>query len=135
MRRQVDGGDDAETLGRVLYEMNRHSGDATAAGLDSDAVKADGERLRSRTELVRRHVNRHLAHADRRPPAELATLKDVHDAIDLLGETFQRTYGALTGEHWELEAVIQYDWQEVFTMPWLVRPKWIPTGQADPAGR
>jgi len=123
VRRQVDAGDDAETLGRVLHEMCKHPHDATAAGLDIEAVRADAERLKSGTENVRAHVDRLLAHSDRRPLAKLATFKDVHDAIDVVGETYQRTGTALTGELWELETVLDYDWQGVFTVPWLVRPK------------
>jgi hypothetical protein len=59
-----------------------------------------------------------------RNPAELPTLKDVHNAVGLVLNTFQRTYSTLTGEHWALELVaIQYDWQAVFLQPWLVRPE------------
>lgn len=85
VRRQVDWKDArVESLGRVLHEMIEHPDEATAAGLDVDVVKADAERLYIETATVRAYVDQMLAHSDRRHPAELPTLKHVHDAIDLV---------------------------------------------------
>jgi hypothetical protein len=49
VRRQVDSGKDAASLGRVLHEIQEHPGEATAAGLDIARVTEDAARIRSET--------------------------------------------------------------------------------------
>jgi ribosome-interacting GTPase 1 len=99
VRRQVDWKDTrVESLGRVLHEMIKHPDEATAAGFAVADIEADAQRLWVDTATVRAYVDQMLAHSDQRHPAELPTLKHVHDAIDLILDTFQRTYAKLTGQ-------------------------------------
>jgi hypothetical protein len=51
------------------------------------------------------------------------TLEDVHRAVDVIGELFQRYYTLFTAASMiELVPVIQHDWRAVFRQPWM-RPQ------------
>jgi hypothetical protein len=61
-------------------------------------------------------------HSDRRPiPADkLPTLDNVHDAIEQIGEVYNRYYTMLTNASWAMVApTIQHDWKASFRVPWI----------------
>ena len=65
-------------------------------------------------------MNEHLAHDAAMPrAAELPTFNDPHDAIDVIGSTFQKYAGILNGTTWVLEPVLEGDWRAIFRMPWI----------------
>ena len=48
------------------------------------------------------------------------TLKDVHDAIDVIRDLFKRYYNLLTASSYgSLVPLIQHNWKAVFREPWL----------------
>lgn len=89
--------------------------------LDPAIVRQDIERLKAGSARVKRHVDRHIAHSDRKAsPADVAALSDVHEAIDLIGELFRRYLNLFTASSMlQLEPVIPYDWMAVFRIPWM----------------
>ena len=50
---------------------------------------------------------------------DLPTFGDLHDAIDGIGEIFQKYAVMLTGGWNLLEPVIQDDWKAIFREPWI----------------
>lgn len=90
--------------------------------LDPAIPTADLDDLRDASAKVTRYVDKHLAHSDRTPvPAsDLPTVDDVHDAIDKIGDLYNRYYNLLTASFWAfLVPAMQDDWQAVFRVPWL----------------
>jgi hypothetical protein len=87
---------------------------------DSDGVEADLETLAATAERVSDHVNRHVAHNDRRPLANPLTFDEVNAAIDGISELFQKYTLLLTNSTYAfLVPAFQYDWLAVFREPWI----------------
>ena len=76
--------------------------------------------LHGAAEKVRQYVNQHVAHDQAEPTmTDLPTFGDLHDAIDGIGEIFQKYAVMLTGGWNLLEPVIQDDWKAIFREPWI----------------
>jgi len=98
--------------------------------LDPDIPGADLDRLTAAAASVKAWVDKHVAHSEdpgaepEDPGASAAetslTLEDIHDAIDVIGELFQRYYSLMTASSMVfLEPVIQHDWLAPFRVPWI----------------
>jgi hypothetical protein len=89
--------------------------------VDPAIVHADVARLRADSDAVKRYVDRHIAHSDRRATTiNLPSLSDVHDAIDSIGEIFRRYYNLLTAASMlQLEPTVLWDWMAVFRQAWM----------------
>jgi hypothetical protein len=98
--------------------------------LDPAIPAADLERLVKGSEVVRKHVDKHIAHSEdpgpqpkdpgSTQPETTLTLSDVHDAIDVIGEVFTRYYPLLEAASMVmLEPQIQHDWLAPFRLPWI----------------
>jgi AbiU2 len=113
---------------RRVYEG--HWQDQFGGGEHFDPVIAEGDlaRLQDESRKVREYVNSHVAHLDARVlggrlEGQLPTLDEVHEAIDLVGEYFNKYGFLLTGASWHrLTPVLQHDWEAVFRMPWIKPP-------------
>jgi hypothetical protein len=88
------------------------------------------ERLRDESEVVKKYVDKHLAHSedpgpqpkDPGPSEANVTLKldEVDVAIDVIGEIFTLYYSLLTASGMAfLEPAIQHDWLAPFRQPWI----------------
>lgn len=90
--------------------------------LDPAIPHSDLARLDSAGEAVRKFANKHVAHSQAyaKAPTVTLTLKDVHDAIDVIGELFAKYYEMLTaGSYVQLVPQIQGgDWTAVFRQAW-----------------
>ncbi len=91
------------------------------AHVNPAVVEADLNQLVSTTAPVVGHVDRHIAHSDSRPvrPNDLATLREVHESIDVIGSLFQRYYRLLAGGTPTLTPLIQDNWRAIFRQPWM----------------
>lgn len=88
--------------------------------LDPNVAEKDLAALHSAAEKVRQYVNQHVAHDQAEPTmTDLPTFGDLHDAIDGIGEIFQKYAVMLTGGWNLLEPVIQDDWKAIFRVPWI----------------
>lgn len=93
--------------------------------LDPAIPAADFDALTDAAASVKAYVDQHVAHADSSAVSAEVTLaiKDVHDAIDVIGDLFKRYYNLLTASSYAiLVPAIQHDWKAVFRVPWI-RPK------------
>jgi hypothetical protein len=96
---------------------------AVGTHLDPAIPGADLAILTEAAQGVKRYVDTHVAHADAVSPAVTLTIRDVHDAIDVIGDLFKKYYNLLTADSMAfLEPVIQHDWTAVFREPWI-RPR------------
>jgi len=90
--------------------------------LDPAIPAADLNALTTAAGKVKGYVDQHIAHADASAVSASVTLtvRDVHGAVDVIGEQYQRYYNLLTASSWAfLTPVIQHDWQAVFREPWM----------------
>lgn len=88
--------------------------------VDPDVVKADLGELGRGTARTKDLVDKHLAHADRKPLANPPTFADLHGAIDSINAQFEKYVLLLTVSTYEtLVPVPQYDWLAVFRQPWI----------------
>jgi hypothetical protein len=119
-----DGND--EHWQRVANESfdERMAGNAGGNHLDPSIPATDLETLRDKAASVKKFVDEHLAHADRRRDPPGATFDDINAALDTIGEMFAKYYEFLTASGWAmLEPAMQHNWKVIFTRPWLPDPR------------
>lgn len=93
--------------------------------LDPAIPKADLAALQTAAEAAKDFVDDHLAHRslDAQPALVTVTLTELHYAIDVVGATYRKYFGLMTGAMLlRLTPVIQGDWQAVFRQPWMTPP-------------
>ena len=119
----AEGPDREHKIRHVALPMwNEHYGGGEV--FDRSIAEADLASLREDCGRVVQHVDRYIAHADRRPVAaeEIATLGDVHAAIDRLGHYFKKYSNLLTAAGWDSLVPVfagDPDWMRVFRVPWI----------------
>jgi hypothetical protein len=89
--------------------------------LDAALPQRDLEALTQASARVRKYVDRHLAHHDAKPVSsdELPALNEVHAAVVLIGNVYQRWHGLITASSlMTVTPMIQGHWRKVFEMPW-----------------
>lgn len=87
--------------------------------ISPDMVKSDIAALKEIVSRVETFADRRIAHHDRREP-DLPRFKDIDESLDKIGEMYKKYHLALTAECMAgLTPVVQYDWTEIFTVPWI----------------
>ena len=89
--------------------------------LDPAIPTSDLDALAGAATAVKAYVDKHVAHADASAVsvAVTLTLKEVHDAVDVIGHLFKKYYNLLTASSYiDLVPVVQSDWTAVFRTPW-----------------
>lgn len=104
-------------------------GDFEAAGVeagrdfvDPERVDSDVKELKQVTASLRKYTNKTVAHIDvRQQMTSVPTFGDLDDSIDALARLCGKYSILLRGEGIAFfEPVIQYDWQAVFRVAWIV---------------
>jgi hypothetical protein len=95
-----------------------------AAGLDhiDPATPLDDlKRLRDGTESVRTWATKEVAHYDpNKGTFEVGlTYGDLHSAVDLVGELFQKYYSLIRGPHVLLDKLAMSAWPVIFRVAWI----------------
>jgi hypothetical protein len=92
---------------------------------DPAVAEADLSRLQGESEKVREYVNKHVAHLDAtaiggQRKGQLPTLREVHEAVDLVGDYFKKYSLLLRNSGYaDLTPVLQHDWEAIFRLPWI----------------
>jgi AbiU2 len=89
--------------------------------VDPEIAASDFALLVATASGVKAYVDEQVAHADASAASAsiTLTLKDVHDAIDVIGELFRKYYTLLTASSMAtLVPIIEHDWTAVFRVPW-----------------
>jgi hypothetical protein len=120
-------GEDDDAFGRVIAarQWEENFGGEVVRHLDPAMPSADLERLTNASASIKDYVDRHIAHAQSAAVPAAVTLKvaDLHAAIDVIGEVYQRYYTLLTASSMlDLVPVIQHDWTAIFRRPWAAGP-------------
>lgn len=129
--------DDSTRLTRKLYVSMYDEHIAELANPDFDrlagqganhvpqsAIDRDLRDLRDAARPISDYVSRHLAHVDRDPLPAIPTYVDLNAAIDGIGTAFNQCSRILRAAEWAtLEPVVQYDWTEVFRVPWITESR------------
>jgi hypothetical protein len=133
-----DDGNDPHWRQRAEAGFASQFGGEVGDHLDPSIPEADLAALLDGSKKVRDYVDMHVAHFDARtirrdggPPepeledaptrkgAELPTLDDVHNTIDLIGRLFVKYENLLTAATWaELTPALQHNWEAIFETPW-----------------
>jgi hypothetical protein len=76
--------------------------------------------LRRKTEVLRKYVNKRVAHYDKDPPAQPPTYGHIDEAIGHLGDLLKR-YLLLfrCADRPDVLPVWQYEWKAIFKHPWF----------------
>lgn len=100
--------------------------------LDPSVPAADLERLQNESSNVTAFVNEHVAHTKApdlaRPPQARAApdtiaVREIHQAIDVIGDLFKKYSILLTAADWHMEEIqLSPDWLAPFGQAWLVEP-------------
>ena len=109
---------DERSMDRIFGEFAGSVGNH----FDPAIAQRDLESLTDGAAKVSDYVDKHLAHLDAKPipPTDLPSLGDLHVAIDLIGELFQRYHLLLTAADLRfLVPVLQHDWIAPFRLPWI----------------
>jgi AbiU2 len=92
----------------------------TGTELSALRIRHDIERLEAAASSIREHVDKVIAHSDRKRPATTPTFADLDAAIDVLGDVFTSYYCLLTlNSLVKLDATPQYDRLGPFRLPWI----------------
>lgn len=86
--------------------------------IDVARVKKDYKRLLKDCRPVVNYVNKRIAH---RTDVDVdLTMQQIHTAMDAVEEILKKYYVILTGASlMQAEPAVQFDWQRVFTFPWI----------------
>ncbi len=88
--------------------------------------------LTTAAESIRKYVDRHVAHRDRRPLATMPTFIDLNGAIDHLGELSSKCELLLHGADRLPMPVVLGDIMDAFSVPWVPAkprlPRPVPSG-------
>lgn len=86
-------------------------------------IRRHQRRLLAAAERLKRFVDKHVAHNDRRPMRLLPTYAELDGCIDLLGR-LAKDYSLLLEQSALVEVVpvIQDDWKAPFRVPWIQTP-------------
>jgi hypothetical protein len=90
--------------------------------LDPSIPAGDFDALTAAAAQVKAYVDQHVAHADASAVSKAVTLtlKDVHDAVDVIGRLFGKYYNLLTASTYLfLVPEIHHDWKAIFRVPWM----------------
>ncbi len=105
-------------------KFSGHFAGEVGDNLDPKIVAHDIALLEAKAKKVVKHVNQYVAHADKKPVAELATFEELNMAIETVGDLF-RKYALLLTVNSDAVLVpeLQYHWEAIFELPWLVTEK------------
>ena len=150
VRRQTDMHPDSISLCKLLYDMCLHSECLTSShheelyknhnspdgfgrevfskwckegetAINTEMIKEDSQTLNDNSALIKKSVNKHVAHHDKKGSDVLPTFDDLDRAIDTLGEIFNKYREIITGNPLDqLVPEIQGDdWLAPLRIPWI----------------
>lgn len=91
-----------------------------SAHIDPTLVADNLASLRSASTRCEDFADKRVAHRDKREPKQLPTFNEVDACIDLLDQLYVRYF--LLFHASEMDSLLptwQYDWQEIFRVPWI----------------
>lgn len=150
IRRQIKGSKQSISFARLLHELSEtpsvlsrkyytslYNGSAVEdladrdfdkfcgpnqSHISQDMVRADLTELVRVASIVEEFADKRIAHHDKTPPKVLPKFHEVDDCLGLLDKLYVKYHLAFHASSMPtVRPVYQYDWQEIFEVPWLVR--------------
>ena len=85
-----------------------------------DMVLADRDELNRAALVVEDFADKRIAHRDKRKPKALPRFEQVDSCLNTLDKLYCKYHGIFHASAMStLVPVYQYDWKEIFTVPWL----------------
>lgn len=112
---------DDPVMKMVAIEEFNSLWDHDASYADPERVAADIEKLRAMIDPVKEFANKHVAHLDHTPVGQTPTFDELDQAVNTLGELFERYHLAVTGVAGSTTPTIINDWMAPFQVAWLPR--------------
>jgi hypothetical protein len=88
--------------------------------ISSDMVLSDLKELSRAASMVEDFADKRIAHHDKREPKVLPRFEQVDACLDALDKLYCKYHGVFyTLAMTSLMPIYQYDWKQIFTVPWL----------------
>lgn len=88
--------------------------------ISPDMVRADLDELCRAASVVEDFADKRIAHHDKRQPKVLPRFEQVDSCLDALDKLYCKYHGVFHADAMSsLMPVYQYDWKQIFTVPWL----------------
>jgi len=88
--------------------------------ISTDMVNADLGKLKRLASVVEDFADKRIAHHDKRRPKVLPRFEQVDSCLDALDKVYCKYHLVFHASNMSsLMPVYQYDWKEIFTVPWL----------------
>jgi hypothetical protein len=103
------------------HDYNRFADSSRDQYLSTSKIENDIRLLEDQTEKIVRFANKFIAHHDRKQGQHtIPTYEEAYSVIKQIDDLYCKYYLLLNqGGMTSREPVIQYDWWDVFTVPWL----------------
>jgi hypothetical protein len=94
--------------------------EADKSCISSDMVLADLDELNRAASLVEDFADKRIAHHDKQQPKVLPRFEQIDSCLDALDKLYCKYHGVFHASAMNsLMPVYQYDWKQIFTVPWL----------------
>lgn len=159
VRRLTDERRDVVSLARLIKDLRRHAPNVTAEWyanhrpeaerrdfrpfqlentehFDPAIADADLVKLRSAVARVKGFVDEHVAHQAEEATKDIPTFREIHEALDSVGEIFRRYHSLLTAA--EMPFLVPYPqpgWHLALSVPWVRPGSQAPKLRGTPGGR
>lgn len=104
-------------LGRDTFA--KHFGGASEKYLDPTIIDADINNLKEVSIMIAGFVDKRLAHLDPHKPDSVPSLDELEKACDTLNAILKKYVLLLMAEDLQISIIHQYDWRDIFRVPWL----------------
>ncbi|MBI1806504.1 MAG: hypothetical protein HYR76_05575 [Ignavibacteria bacterium] len=115
---------------KMLYDLQKQQaqrdfkqfGSRRKGHVDASFVCNDLIRLNMACDSILRYAHKRIAHRDKKKFTQFPTFNDLDKAIDLLFTVYKKYVHLLRGVQYDITIAPQWDWKEVFTVPWINEP-------------
>lgn len=99
-------------------DFNKYAG--TGAHISPSLVLSDLLQLKDVARKVEKWADKRIAHRDRSHPKNVPTFREVDSCLDTLNKLYCKYHLLFHAKAMQsLMPVYQYDWKEIFTVPWI----------------
>jgi hypothetical protein len=85
-------------------------------------VDADIKELKKAVSIIEEFTDKRIAHHDKRSPKVLPKFKEVDECIDVLDKLYKKYHLIFHASIMDtIMPTYQYDWKEIFEIPWIKR--------------
>jgi AbiU2 len=82
-------------------------------------IEKDIDKLENIRELLKSHINKKIAHLDKKEHGKIPTLLEIYNSVDALVEIAHKYSLIFTAADHKFMPVIQNDWESIFKTPWI----------------